>query len=131
MASAPMEPPAPPLLSTTTALPRMGPILSASRRATMSVEPPGANGTISLMGRFGYSPACAWARGVKAAAAAQAARVDSRVRRGVMGVLLVVDVSRVAPILERFATLEKRQNSARSEERRVGKECRSRWSPYH
>ena len=22
-------------------------------------------------------------------------------------------------------------NSARSEERRVGKECRSRWSPYH
>ena len=23
------------------------------------------------------------------------------------------------------------QNDARSEERRVGKECRSRWSPYH
>ena len=23
------------------------------------------------------------------------------------------------------------ENSARSEERRVGKECRSRWSPYH
>ena len=23
------------------------------------------------------------------------------------------------------------QNTARSEERRVGKECRSRWSPYH
>ena len=22
-------------------------------------------------------------------------------------------------------------NAARSEERRVGKECRSRWSPYH
>ena len=22
-------------------------------------------------------------------------------------------------------------NSSRSEERRVGKECRSRWSPYH
>src|SRR2546430_15633673 len=28
----------------------------------------------------------------------------------------------------RFAS---RQNLARSEERRVGKECRSRWSPYH
>ena len=28
--------------------------------------------------------------------------------------------------------LEKRsENSAGSEERRVGKECRSRWSPYH
>ena len=23
------------------------------------------------------------------------------------------------------------KNAARSEERRVGKECRSRWSPYH
>ena len=28
---------------------------------------------------------------------------------------------------ERFAEVEER----RSEERRVGKECRSRWSPYH
>ena len=26
---------------------------------------------------------------------------------------------------------ERRMNSSRSEERRVGKECRSRWSPYH
>ena len=25
----------------------------------------------------------------------------------------------------------KRAHDARSEERRVGKECRSRWSPYH
>ena len=25
----------------------------------------------------------------------------------------------------------KKSNHARSEERRVGKECRSRWSPYH
>ena len=25
----------------------------------------------------------------------------------------------------------KTENSVRSEERRVGKECRSRWSPYH
>ena len=29
-------------------------------------------------------------------------------------------------------TLDKnKQNLRRSEERRVGKECRSRWSPYH
>ena len=28
------------------------------------------------------------------------------------------------------AVVSKRQNT-RSEERRVGKECRSRWSPYH
>ena len=30
-----------------------------------------------------------------------------------------------------FATLETSVRSVRSEERRVGKECRSRWSPYH
>ena len=28
-------------------------------------------------------------------------------------------------------TVEKIQVAKRSEERRVGKECRSRWSPYH
>ena len=37
--------------------------------------------------------------------------------------------------LERFASLEATDVRAfmamRSEERRVGKECRSRWSPYH
>ena len=34
---------------------------------------------------------------------------------------------------ERFRWLSPRQKilSSRSEERRVGKECRSRWSPYH
>src|SRR3712207_5393207 len=29
------------------------------------------------------------------------------------------------------STFERRIDRARSEERRVGKECRSRWSPYH
>ena len=28
-------------------------------------------------------------------------------------------------------TLSRIKNHVRSEERRVGKECRSRWSPYH
>ena len=28
-------------------------------------------------------------------------------------------------------TVERKDGSFRSEERRVGKECRSRWSPYH
>ena len=32
-------------------------------------------------------------------------------------------------IINKFASLEK--VTTRSEERRVGKECRSRWSPYH
>ena len=30
-----------------------------------------------------------------------------------------------------FFTRNPRGGKARSEERRVGKECRSRWSPYH
>src|SRR5580704_10958682 len=33
--------------------------------------------------------------------------------------------------VEERAFLEDETNLARSEERRVGKECRSRWSPYH
>ena len=32
---------------------------------------------------------------------------------------------------ERFGLELKRMEGERSEERRVGKECRSRWSPYH
>ena len=30
-----------------------------------------------------------------------------------------------------YVTVMVRGDSSRSEERRVGKECRSRWSPYH
>ena len=30
-----------------------------------------------------------------------------------------------------LALAKKKKNMLRSEERRVGKECRSRWSPYH
>ncbi len=30
-----------------------------------------------------------------------------------------------------FCEVKYRKNLRRSEERRVGKECRSRWSPYH
>src|ERR1035441_2784395 len=36
------------------------------------------------------------------------------------------------PVVERYSTLEDDGDLPyRSEERRVGKECRSRWSPYH
>ena len=42
-------------------------------------------------------------------------------------VLASLDLGEVAAIVERF----RRQGVERSEERRVGKECRSRWSPYH
>ena len=48
----------------------------------------------------------------------------------------VFDVLGVQPLLGRGFTEEDAKNEAdrvvvRSEERRVGKECRSRWSPYH
>ena len=33
--------------------------------------------------------------------------------------------------MEHFADMESLIGVLRSEERRVGKECRSRWSPYH
>ena len=33
--------------------------------------------------------------------------------------------------MENFAEISKCNVGTRSEERRVGKECRSRWSPYH
>ena len=40
----------------------------------------------------------------------------------------------VAPLFTKwpaFRALENEPEDDRSEERRVGKECRSRWSPYH
>src|SRR5687768_17647189 len=41
------------------------------------------------------------------------------------------DAVRVLRALERLADGDSRVHLVRSEERRVGKECRSRWSPYH
>ena len=36
------------------------------------------------------------------------------------------------PLIEElYDTKEEQKEAMRSEERRVGKECRSRWSPYH
>ena len=41
------------------------------------------------------------------------------------------DLGRVVIPKEIRRTLRIREGDPRSEERRVGKECRSRWSPYH
>ena len=38
---------------------------------------------------------------------------------------------RTSPDTDRKFTLYQHGTEIRSEERRVGKECRSRWSPYH
>src|SRR2546425_13171369 len=65
-------------------------------------------------------------------------------KREVLGTLLAADVpdpenKKGEPLgkvgdeltLEKFNTFRRAGISKRSEERRVGKECRSRWSPYH
>ena len=55
------------------------------------------------------------------------------------GALAVADGDAVVPVINRLAerfdhvvlTQDWHPSHHRSEERRVGKECRSRWSPYH
>src|SRR2546427_12788618 len=62
-----------------------------------------------------------------------------RQRSGTLPVPLIVGFGRAAEICgevmaeegARLAKLRDRLQDMRSEERRVGKECRSRWSPYH
>ena len=54
----------------------------------------------------------------------------------VIGLLLLFERSgisyRVSHVETEFLSMDfVKQSKARSEERRVGKECRSRWSPYH
>ena len=41
--------------------------------------------------------------------------------------------SSIEQVTDQFLTTKNQKNleKSRSEERRVGKECRSRWSPYH
>ena len=45
--------------------------------------------------------------------------------------LLEAAVKDMEAITGQKAVTTKAKNAIRSEERRVGKECRSRWSPYH
>ena len=40
-------------------------------------------------------------------------------------------ISKHLKVLERAGLISRGREAQRSEERRVGKECRSRWSPYH
>ena len=48
------------------------------------------------------------------------------------GELSVIKAGAVATFIKRYEEVDVlSDNSLRSEERRVGKECRSRWSPYH
>ena len=51
--------------------------------------------------------------------------------RGAATVTLLDDTSVAAHVAEFLQTNTSSDPCTRSEERRVGKECRSRWSPYH
>ena len=48
-----------------------------------------------------------------------------------LAVMLVSGAMSIHSWMEDKRTREEYERLARSEERRVGKECRSRWSPYH
>src|SRR5262249_52602478 len=50
----PRVPPAPPIFSTTSVWPSVRDIWSPTRRVTTSVGPPAANGTMTVIGLFGY-----------------------------------------------------------------------------
>ena len=53
---------------------------------------------------------------------------NSNFSSGITVMNLSAEVLKHQPMVEKYA----RENGiSRSEERRVGKECRSRWSPYH
>src|SRR5256885_15318875 len=61
-------------------------------------------------------------------------RMAAAGRRGEFRMELAADEPRVRRQLDRLAqllALGEAGNAQRSEERRVGEECRSRWSPYH
>ena len=62
-----------------------------------------------------------------------AASESSRLLRDMLGRLLAVSSGTLMPGLNAAARggRSRAATRGRSEERRVGKECRSRWSPYH
>src|SRR5260370_6202888 len=62
------------------------------------------------------------------AVGARAGSLSTVVGNQILRVARAVKISRTLTESERQAG---RRSTARSEERRVGKECRSRWSPYH
>src|SRR3712207_9300471 len=54
-----------------------------------------------------------------------AARSGSALTAGALGAAVDLSSASVTALVDRL------ERAGRSEERRVGKECRSRWSPYH
>ena len=57
--------------------------------------------------------------------------VDQTVESSSTGLFKTVSLSTDEELTEKLDDDQRLALSIRSEERRVGKECRSRWSPYH
>ena len=55
----------------------------------------------------------------------------SAIKRNEIGLFVEMWMELESVIQSEVSQKEKNKYSMRSEERRVGKECRSRWSPYH
>src|SRR5687768_18448586 len=104
-----MAPAAPARFSTTTGCDHASVIFCASTRAMMSVAPPGGNGTMKRTARDGY----AWA----------SADADSAIARTKLRIFILALL-----VSDHYGVLAR---AARSEERRVGKECRSGRSSYY
>ena len=56
--------------------------------------------------------------------------VAEKIKADIKEKMYIISQKGIDPKLAVFRVGE-REDSSRSEERRVGKECRSRWSPYH
>src|SRR5271154_5578322 len=97
--SAAMLPPAPGLFSTTTDWPQTSCRRLLTRRAVISVEPPGVNGTTTRTGLAGQSAARAGHERIGGAAKADAAR-PTKSRRLSMGALLKAKEKRIARSLQ-------------------------------
>src|SRR5688500_15758336 len=102
--SAPTEPPAPGRLSMTTCCPKLSPSFWPTRRALMSLDAPGVNGTTHRTGLIGSvaagSPCAACAPPVDVSAANAPAAM--RINGDCMGTLLVVFFSSLLALLQRL-----------------------------
>ena len=57
-------------------------------------------------------------------------KIRERLSKSYLQVIFIASISAIVGIIA-LLVMTRMYNNARSEERRVGKECRSRWSPYH
>src|SRR6266480_3083791 len=135
----PTAPAAPGLFARMTGCFRMRSSEEASGRPVRSAWPPGGNGLTIVMGRVGNGSSGLAARVTTTITMARAVLSDRII--ALQAYLRILLQRREGGGQENLVLLRqqpvgsaRRRPDAllpRSEERRVGKECRSRWSPYH